>query len=195
MKKAGWLILLGSQILIIVGFWLRYHINHPMGNQLTGDTAGRLLAWGRLAGLLAVSGILLQLILIGRVKWVERTFGLDRLTRLHHIVGFSLIALLIAHPTLVTSGHAMQAGTGLWDQFLDFCRTWEDVLPAAIGLALIIAATAFSTAVLLKRVRYETWYATHLVLYLALALTFGHQLGCQLQAFPKHDRPLPRGGT
>lgn len=171
-----WLILLFSQVLIIVGFWLWYHINHPMGNLLTGATFGRLLALGRLTGLLATLGILLQITLVGRIKRVERTFGLDRLTRLHHVVGFSLVVLLIFHPILVTAGHAMQAGTGLLAQLLDFFRNWEGVLAAAIALAIILAAILFSVAVVLKRLRYEIWYATHLSLYIAIALVFGHQL-------------------
>src|SRR5512137_976423 len=111
MKRAAWLLLPVSQILIIVGFWAWHHVYHDRGNQLLVDEASRLLAWGRLAGLLAAFGVLLQLVLIGRVKWVERVFGLDRLTRLHHAVGFGLIVVLVAHPLLVTAGHALRADT------------------------------------------------------------------------------------
>jgi predicted ferric reductase len=178
MKKAAWLILLLSQVAIIVGFWLSYHVHHMMGNQLTGDLAGQLLAWGRLAGLLAVFGILTQIILIGRVKWVERVFGLDRLTRLHHILGFALVILILAHPCLVTAGHAMQAQTSQWQQFLDFCRNWDGVLTAAVALAIMGFAMVMSVIIVVKRLRmrYEVWYATHLTFYVAIALAFGHQL-------------------
>jgi predicted ferric reductase len=40
----------------------------------------------------------------------------------------------------------------------------------------MIAAIGFSAALVLKRIRYEIWYATHLTFYIALALAFGHQL-------------------
>jgi len=174
--RAGWLAVLASQILVVAGFWFWNHVHHPLGNQLTGDAVGQLLAYGRLAGLLAAFGILLQLILIGRVRWVERVFGLDRLSRLHHVVGFALVVLILAHPVLVTFGHAAQAGVSFSDQFMDFMRKWEDVAAAAVAVAIILAALAFSVVVMLKRIRYEWWYATHLTLYLALALAFGHQL-------------------
>jgi predicted ferric reductase len=176
MKKAACLLFLGCQILVILGFWGWNHVYHPMGNQLTGDRIGQLLAYGRLAGLLAAFAILLQLILIGRGRWIGRTFGLDRLTHLHHGVGFALVSLLLAHPILLTFGHALQADVSPWAQFIDFCRSWEDVLAAVIGLGLLLGAVAFSVAVVVKRIRYEVWYATHLTLYLALALAFGHQL-------------------
>ena len=176
MKRAVCLTLAGVQLLIVIGSWLWSHTHHPMGNLLTGDASGKLLAWGRLAGLLAVLAILFQLLLIGRVRWVERSYGMDRLTRLHHVSGFALVFLLLLHPVLVTLGHAAQADVGYWAQVADFCKTWKGVFSALIGLGLMIAASAFSVFVLLKRVRYETWYATHLVLYVAFGLTVFHQV-------------------
>ncbi len=175
MKKIVLMFLLVAQILIIVGFWFLNHVNHPMGNQLTGASVGQILAYGRLAGLLAVFGILFQLILIGRIKWVERTFGFDRITRLHHITGFSIVLLLIAHPLLVTIGHSMQAGTGFFEQYIDFCKNWEDVLAAVIGTMIMSVAIIFSVLVLKKWVKYEVWYYIHLTFYIAVALILGHQ--------------------
>jgi predicted ferric reductase len=178
MKKAAWLIVLLSQVAVIIAFWLSYHLHHIMGNQLTGDLAGQLLAWGRLAGLLAAFGILTQIVLIGRVKWVERVFGLDRLTRLHHIIGFALIGALLAHPCLVTAGHARQSDTTQWAQFLDFCRSWPGVFAAAVAFAIMAFAMVISVLIVIKRLRmrYEVWYATHLTFYIAIALAFSHQL-------------------
>ncbi len=176
MKKAAWWVLAGAQLLIVVGCWFRFHAHHPLGNLLTGDAVGRLLAWGRLAGLLAVLAILFQLMLIGRVRWVERSYGMDRLTRLHHVVGFALLLLLLLHPVLLTLGHSRQAEVGYWAQAVDFIKTWKGLLSAVAGLSLVAAASVFSVLVLLRRVRYERWYATHLVLYFAFGLTFLHQV-------------------
>jgi predicted ferric reductase len=150
MKKAALFFILVAQVLAITGFWAWNHMHHAMGNQLTGDLMGRLLAWGRLAGLLAAFGILFELILIGRIRWVEQVFGLDRLTRLHHVVGFSLVVFLISHSILLTIGHSMQAGVELHAQFIDFCKTWEDLLAAIIGQDLMIVAILISIFTLLS---------------------------------------------
>lgn len=168
--------LLAVQVAVIMGCWAWYHIHHPLGNLLTGSTVGQWLAYGRLTGLLVAFGALVQLLLVGRLPWVERAFGQDRLTRLHHVFGFSLVVLLLAHPVLVLAGHAAQAGLSLKDQYLDFMKSWEDLPAASAGLLLMVAALAFSLVVLLKKIRYEAWYATHLLFYLAIALSFGHQL-------------------
>lgn len=176
MKKAACWILAAVQLLVVTGCWFWFHTHHAMGNLLTGDDVGKLLAWGRLAGLLAVLAILFQLMLVGRVRWVERCFGMDRLTRLHHVSGFALVLLLFLHPILITLGHATQADLSYWEQVSDFCKTWRGLLTAIIGLSLMIGASVFSVLVLLKRVRYELWYATHLVLYVAFGLTVLHQV-------------------
>jgi predicted ferric reductase len=176
MKKTAWWALAGAQLLIVVGCWLWFHTHHATGNLLTGDPVGQLLAWGRLAGLLAVLAILFQLMLIGRVRWVERSFGMDRLTRLHHVVGFALLLLLLLHPVLLTFGHALQADVSYWEQVSDFCKTWRGLLTAVIGLSLVMTVSVFSVLVILKRVRYELWYATHLLLYVAFGLTVLHQV-------------------
>jgi predicted ferric reductase len=176
LARAAWLLVLAGQLAVIVGFWCWNHVRHPMGNQLTGDAAAQLLAWGRLAGLLAAFGVLVQIALAGRVRPVERAFGFDRLTRLHHVVGFALLAALLAHPVLVTLGHAAQAEVSWPAQLADFMRDWEDVAAAAAGLGVMLAALVCSVVVLLRRMSYEVWHTTHLAFYLAIALAFGHQL-------------------
>ena len=176
LKKAALWVLAGIQLGITVGSWAWFHVHHPMGNLLTGDSIGKCLAYGRLAGLLAVLAILFELILISRARWVERSFGLDRLTRLHHVVGFALIFLVVLHPVLLALGHGMQAGVGFWAQMADFCTVWPGVMAAAIGLGLMLATAVFSAFAVMKRIRYELWHATHLTLYVAIGLTFLHQI-------------------
>jgi predicted ferric reductase len=176
MKKAGLLLSVLAQLVVIIGVWAWYHVHHLMGNQLTGDLMGKLLAWGRLAGLLAAFTVLMQLMLVGRVKWIEKVLGLDRLTRLHHLIGFCLIFFLITHAVLVTVGHSMQAGTGPAPQVADFWRNWEDLPGAILGLSIMMGAILISFLIIARRISYESWYFTHLFLYLAIALSFGHQI-------------------
>ncbi len=175
MKKFGWLFLLGTQAAVIIGFWAYAHVHHVMGNQLAGEPLGQYLAYGRLAGLLAVLLVLFQLMLIGRIKWLERAFGLDRMAHLHHFTGFAIVVFLVAHPFLVTTGHSMQSGMSFIGQYIDFLENWEDVLPAFIGIVIISISLFFSILVLKKWVKYEIWYYSHLSLYVAIALVFGHQ--------------------
>ena len=176
MKKAVVLLLATAQLLIVFGSWAWAHTRHEMGNLLTGEAPDQVLAWARLAGLLAVLAIFFQFALVCRARWVERIFGMDRLTRLHHVSGFTLVLLLVAHPVLATWGHALQADAGYWAQTADFIMNWTGLLSAYLGLALLLTASAASVLVLTKHLPYQRWYATHLVLYAAFGMTVLHQV-------------------
>lgn len=175
MRKLFLFLLVVTQVLVVVGFWAWDHIHHPLGNMLVGPLVGQVLAYGRLAGLIAAFLVLLQLLLVGRVGWIEGAFGLDRLSRLHHVIGFSVAATLVMHPLLVTMGHAMQADTGLAAQFIDFWKNWDDVAPAIIGLSVLFVAVIGSLAYFRRRMSFEAWRGLHFVLYIAIALVVGHQ--------------------
>lgn len=114
--------------------------------------------------------------MVGRVSWIERAFGLDRLTRFHHFTGFALVVLLLTHPVLVTVGHAMQAETDWMPQLIDFWKTWDDVGAAIIGLGILFCAVLGSLAVFRHHLKFEVWHRFHFSLYVAIALIFGHQL-------------------
>jgi predicted ferric reductase len=174
-KKIGLYPLWVFQYVIVLAFWLWDNVDNHNGNPLTQNIGTLLVSVGKLAALLAVLGILLQLILIGRVKWVERVFGLDRLTRVHHFNGITIVLLLIGHPLLVGMGYGIQFNVSLGSQLVDFILHWEDVLAAAIGLLIILTVGVFSVGMIRNRLKYETWYFVHLGLYLAVILAIGHQ--------------------
>ena len=137
---------------------------------------GPLLALGRLAGLLAATQILTQLILIGRVKWVETAFGLDKLSRLHRWNGYLILGLIVIHPFLLTQAYAIINSTTYPGQFVDFLKNWEDLLRALAGFLILLGTIGLSITIIRRKLKYETWYFVHIFNYLAIALIFGHQL-------------------
>ena len=176
LRKIFLIAIICLQPLIISGFWFWYHVNHPMGNLLTGDVFGMLLCYGRLSGLLAVFLALLQILLISRAKWIESCFGHDRLAHAHGIIGFSILVLLIIHPIFLSIGQSIQSETTYLEQFVDFCKNYEDVFAALISLIIICIVVISSIFVRLKKLNYEIWYYIHLFLYVAILLAFGHQM-------------------
>jgi len=155
-------------------FWYFDNSNAPMGSFFS-DNTGLLMAFGRLAGVTAALGVMGQLLLISRAKWLEPLFGLDRLTRFHHFAGLIIPLALLAHPPLVVWHHAMQTGNTFLAQYLSVLK-WDDILPAAAGEALILVAVFLSLPFTRRRLSYEAWHTAHLGAYLGLALSLGHQL-------------------
>jgi len=146
------------------------------GYFLTAGTATLLIALGRLAGLLAEFTIMLQLILISRVPFVEKTYGFDKLNRLHRRVGYSFGASILIHPTLLILGYAKLNDLSLVRQLLDFITNWEDVLKAVIGLSILLIVVFLSLPTIRKMFKYETWHASHLFMYVAIFFFFSHQV-------------------
>ena len=141
------------------------------------DAPGALLiALGRLAGLLLASAILVQVVLIGRTVWLERTFGLDKLARVHHILGYSISALLVAHPGLIILGYGRLNGIGFAEQFLSIVGNSGHLLQAFLAFLVLLGLILIATPPVRRRLPYELWYFTHLLVYVAIALSFTHQL-------------------
>lgn len=63
--------------------------------------------------------MLLPFLLIGRVRWLEPVFGLDRLSRVHGVNGFVVLALVLLHGSLMTVAYALQNEVGPLAQMLD----------------------------------------------------------------------------
>lgn len=170
LKKYVLSAIVACNIFIIAGFWW-------MGSSvLFTDVSGGLLALGRLTGLLAVYFVLLQFMLMGRAVWVERTFGLDKLARIHRLNGYLSILFILIHPLLIIFSYSMSGKLNFLEQFGDFLWNYEDVLSATIAAIIFLAVVFFSIYIVRKHLRYETWYYVHVLTYLAVLLAFDHQL-------------------
>src|SRR3989344_7910215 len=102
MRKFIYLLLFGNLACVIFSWGLG-----SSGDFLrSGQGNLQIIAIGRLAGLLLEFSILLQLIFMGRVRWIERQFGHDKLNRIHRLLGYSLSVFLVLHPLLITLGYA-----------------------------------------------------------------------------------------
>jgi predicted ferric reductase len=137
---------------------------------------GWLTATGRMAGLVGAYLMLVVVLLAGRVPVVERTLGQDRLTRWHRLLAPWALVLIAAHGVLIIAGYAQSARTGLLHQFGVLIGSYPGVLATTVAFVLLMAAGFTSARIARRRMRYETWWAVHLYTYLALALSFSHQL-------------------
>src|SRR4051794_23528420 len=137
---------------------------------------GLATAGGRLAGLLAAYAMVVVVVLVARFGPLERTVGQDRLVRWHRTLGPWPLYLLVVHAGLITVGYAQAARDGVLHQFGQLLWTYPGVLAATVGGASLIAAGVTSYRLARRRMAYETWWSVHLYTYLALFLSFSHQV-------------------
>jgi predicted ferric reductase len=151
--------------------------------------ADRLTAAGRITGLLGTYLVLVQVVLMARMPWLDRWIGTDRMAAWHRANGQYTISMLVAHTALITWGYAAQDRSSLALEAGKLIRSYPDVLAATVALGMLIAVGITSARIARRRLRYETWYFIHLYTYLAIALSFSHQLATGNEFV---DRPASR---
>jgi ferredoxin-NADP reductase/DMSO/TMAO reductase YedYZ heme-binding membrane subunit len=120
--------------------------------------------------------MLVVVVLVARLPPLERAVGQDRLVAWHRRLGPWPLYLLCAHAALITVGYARAAHDGLLHQLGQLLWTYPGILASAVGFALLIAAGVTSYRIARRRMAYETWWSVHLYTYIALFLSFSHQV-------------------
>jgi predicted ferric reductase len=160
-----------SSMLVVVALWVAHG-----GLQGLSGAQGWLTGLGRLTGLVASDLLLLQVFLMARVPFVERSYGQDELARRHRLVGFTSFNLMMAHVVLITLGYAMGDGRNAVVELWDLVVTYPGMLLATGGTVALIAVVATSVRAARRRLRYESWHLIHLYAYLGAGLGLPHQI-------------------
>ena len=148
----------------------------PLGLALGGPAP--LTVWPMLAhlfGMLAGYGVVVLIVLMSRSPALERKIGSDRLARWHSRGGRLVVTAVVVHAVAAVAGLAAARREGVALAAWHVLRLpW--LISATLGTVLLLAVAVVSIRAARKRVRFETWHALHLMVYLAVAMGFVHQL-------------------
>jgi predicted ferric reductase/uncharacterized protein with FMN-binding domain len=174
-RSRGWLVLTLTVVLanavVLVGLWL-----HDGGILGVHSVASLLSSLGRITGLLGAYLLLIQVLLLARLRRLEALVGFDRLTVWHRTNGKVCFYLILAHVALITAGYTLTDRISLWAEVTALWTIYSGIPDAAIGTILLTAVVVTSFMVVRRRLRYQAWYGIHLTSYLAVALAWFHQL-------------------
>jgi len=157
-------------VVAVVALWVMNQ-GGPLSLTASDRATGSL---GLLAGLLASDLMILQVVLLARIPWVERSWGHDLLTRRHRLIGFASFWLMIAHVTLFAVERSTREPTAIPDALLRLFITDSWMLFATVGTLLLIMVVVTSIRAARRRLRYESWHLLHLYSYAGIAATFPH---------------------
>ncbi|MFY0405417.1 ferric reductase-like transmembrane domain-containing protein [Solicola sp. PLA-1-18] len=128
------------------------------------------------AGMLAGYGVLVLMTLMSRWPVLERGVGSDRLARWHARGGRIVLTLVLVHAWAATQAWAdsreVSLSVALW-QVLGM--PW--LISATVATVLLVGVAVVSVRIARRRLSYERWHLVHLLTYVAIALSFLHQLG------------------
>ncbi len=175
-RRAAGLALVWTIVLANAGaiVWLWVH-----GGNLTDKTTGDLLtSVARITGLLSAYMALLQVILLARLPALERLVGLDRLTVWHRWNGHATLDLVIAHVLFSVWGYSLLDRFSIGREISTMLGggIYPGMITATVGTAFLIGVVATSLVIVRRRLRYEWWYAVHLLAYAGIALAWFHQI-------------------
>ncbi|HET9058803.1 MAG TPA: ferric reductase-like transmembrane domain-containing protein, partial [Acidimicrobiales bacterium] len=171
---APWQVTVASTVL---GLGLGATLATAFVNETTSQLrapGGALMFAGGAAGLAGTYLALVMVLLVSRVPFVERAIGQDGLLRWHKRLAPWPIALIVAHVVVLVFAYAAAAHTGAWHETTTMVSGFPWMVEATIGFVLMLAVATVSAKFLRSRIRREKWWAFHLFMYVALALSFAH---------------------
>lgn len=158
-----------ANIVVIAWLWL-----YDGGATGVHDSAGVLTSVGRITGLLGSYFLLLQVLLLARIRPVERLIGFDRLTVWHRLNGILCVSLIGAHVLFIVLGYGLTDGVSIFSEVSTLLGTYPYMHAALIGFALLVLVIVTSVVIVRRRLRYETWHAIHLMAYLSVPFAWFH---------------------
>ncbi len=152
-----------------------------VGLAITAETHSGLVApggtmtfIGSVTGLAGMYLALVMVLLVSRLPLVERVLGLGGLLRWHRWLSPWPLSLIALHAIFTTIGYAQAARTGVGHEIGSLLSGDPGIVTATVALGLMMMAGIASIRAIRTRLRRENWWTLHLVMYLALALSFSH---------------------
>ncbi|HVA71814.1 MAG TPA: ferric reductase-like transmembrane domain-containing protein [Candidatus Limnocylindrales bacterium] len=118
-------------------------------------------------GLLAFGLMALQIVIGSRLRLVSDPIGLGQLLGLHRLIGILVLALLLAHPLLVTVGHGKP-------ELLNPFRAPWGVRVGQLALLLLIVHSVLAVFRTSFSIDYVVWRRIHRAAFLIFSLAFVH---------------------
>ena len=171
--------LAADAVVAVAGVGLGATVASAMGSlsaRVLHAPGGIEVAIGRFTGLTGAYLLLVMVVLVARLPPLERLIGHPRLTKWHRRLSPWPLLLLSVHAAASMIGYARLQRTGLWHEFGVALSRYEGMLGAIAALMLLVLVAALSIRAARRRMSHETWWQVHLFTYLALALSFSHQI-------------------
>ncbi|GAA3891259.1 ferredoxin reductase family protein [Leifsonia kafniensis] len=145
---------------------------------------------GELSGMLGGYLVCAQVLLIARIPWFEASVGMDKLVLWHRTLGTAVILLIATHVGFMIVGGMLFDQSTPWAEIVTILTSYPDMLTALIGTIVFFVVGLSSARLLRNRLSYEAWYWLHMTTYVAIFLTFFHQISAGVHFV---SNPINRG--
>ena len=138
-----------------------------------------LLGLNSLGHIFAMTGTYLSLVMIvlsSRIPALERGVGHDKMILWHRKIAPYALLLIFLHINMNTLYYAKGVRKTFMDQIQLFYTDYPWMPQAIIAGLMMFVLGIMSYKKIRTKMRYEIWWALHLLFYVSVILAFGHQL-------------------
>lgn len=162
-----------ASLVLVTFVWLS---NDSAAQMIAKSPQGLFAYPGRLAGLLSSDLMLAQVFLMARIPAIERAYGRDKIVRMHRVVGFTSLNLMLGHIGLLALGYALRDDKTFIASMVWMVTEWRGMVLATAGTLLLILVGVTSARAARRRLRYHTWHLLHLYTFLGIGLVIPHEI-------------------
>ena len=137
--------------------------------------AAEMLAAYQAAVMLAAYQAAVMLVLMSRAPLLDRRAGSDRLVRWHSRSGRVFVVLVLVHAVAALKAWADLRQADPLTALIEVLGMPGPVT-ATVGTVLFLLTGALSVRAVRRRLSFERWHSVHLLAYVAIVLSFSHQL-------------------
>ncbi|MGC8480953.1 MAG: ferredoxin reductase family protein [Acidimicrobiales bacterium] len=160
-----------------IGFGLMVGLPLVDGTQTEVRGAmGMAMFLGSVTGLIGTYLALVMVILASRLPLIERVVGHPQVMHWHRRLSPWTILLIELHVVLITLGYAGTAKAGVLSEFSSIVTTYPRMIPATAAWIIMTVVGVVSYPTIRRVLRRESWWGLHLLLYVALVLSFFHEV-------------------
>jgi len=155
--------------LIIVGAWTIPFFFESSSILYKFGIEKMFLRTGKVLGVTAAVLVFFQILLVSRLKFLDRIFSLNRIVSFHRMNGIAIAFLALVHPTLIIAAENFTL-------FPFEKRYWPEFLGVGILIFILVIVTTANWR-LMFNIAYDKWLRFHrLVTLAAIALMTTHIL-------------------
>ncbi|MDA8025398.1 MAG: ferredoxin reductase family protein [Actinomycetota bacterium] len=148
-------------------------------------TGGLAMFIGSVTGIVGTYLALIMVILASRMPALERVLGQGGVIHWHRKLAPWPILLIIAHAIFLTLSYAEAAKTGILSEVGVVVDTFPHLVTATFGLGIMVLIGIVSVPQIRRNISRENWWILHLLMYVALAISFAHEIALG-PSFVKH---------
>jgi predicted ferric reductase len=156
-------------VFVILPWWV------DTGSGSVAGTAQVLIAVGRITGLVGGYLLLVEILLMSRIRQLERWVGATRLMDYHRDVGTWLVVVVLAHVAFTVVGSAAEHDSRWPDEAALLYSTYPALVSAFVSAGILVVVGLFAVRAVRRVLPYEIWHRLHLFSYVALLAVYGHQ--------------------